>query len=562
MSETRPAMRRSTRGLLLLLAILPLTVLLFTVLYMLGETYLEHQPRDFWTSLEWAAETLTTTGYGADAHWNHPLMVILVVLAQFSGLFLIFLILPIYVIPYFEERFEARLPEALPKGKDLVLIIHFSPAVAALVEDLRRLERRFAVLEQDRGAARDVQHRGLPVVHINLRESTLPDEDLERVSAVVANDTDQDNVALIMMFRDSGYGGPILAFAETPLHRVPMQRLGATNVYTPKHLLAAALATRASRWITTRVRDVQELGENVGVHKLRIPQGSSLAGQTLRQAGLWKCGVSVIGIWSGGRFIAIPPPDTILNVGSVIVTIGSHEALAELGERVRPLTRNGPFLVCGYGEVGRRVTEMLRDAGESVVVVNDVADEGVDIVGNVLNPNVLESMDRLEPKAIVLAIGNDTETQFLAAVVRDSMPDVPLIARVNQSQSVDRLHRLGVDFALSVDSVAGELLATQLLGEEYVEVDPELRVSRVLANGLVGQNPWKADLAERFGCKVVALVRDGNVLVSFDEDFTVQPSDQLFLCGSPEAVDAYLEAYPEARPARPIEAGPQPASVT
>jgi len=55
-------MRRSTRGLLLLLAILPLTVPLFRLLYMMGETYLEHNDRDFWSSLEWAAETLTTTG--------------------------------------------------------------------------------------------------------------------------------------------------------------------------------------------------------------------------------------------------------------------------------------------------------------------------------------------------------------------------------------------------------------------------------------------------------------------------------------------------------------------
>ncbi|MGD8680304.1 MAG: hypothetical protein PVJ33_08030, partial [Lysobacterales bacterium] len=68
-------MRRSTRGLLLLLIIVPLTLLLFGLLYMVGENMLEHHDRDFWTSLEWAAETLTTTGYGADSQWSHPLMV-------------------------------------------------------------------------------------------------------------------------------------------------------------------------------------------------------------------------------------------------------------------------------------------------------------------------------------------------------------------------------------------------------------------------------------------------------------------------------------------------------
>jgi len=261
-------------------------------------------------------------------------------------------------------------------------------------------------------------------------------------------------------------------------------------------------------------------------------------------------------MWSGGEFIDLPPPDTVIKTGSVMVAIGSHSALLELGELGRPLTRRGPFLVCGYGEVGRKVAQMLQDVGEPVLVVNDKQEPGVEIVGNVLDSDVLKVMEAHEPRAIILAIGNDTETQFLAAVVRDFLPDVPLIARVNQAQSVDRLSRLGVDFTLSVDNVAGELLAARLLGEEFVEVEPELRVSRVLADGLEDQHPWKVDLLSRFGCKIVALVRAGEVLVSFDEDFTIQGDDQIFLCGSPQSIDAYLEERPGAMPVSSLTTEP------
>jgi len=556
MSTPKKKMRRSTRGLLVLLTILPLMLLLFAVLYMLGETYLELRPRTFSASLEWAAETLTTTGYGADARWEHPLMVLLVILTQFGGLFMVFLIFPIYVLPYFEERFEARLRHSLPKLRDAILILHYSPAVATLIEELRRMDRMFLILEQDRSAARNVQERNLPVVQMNLIEATIPAETLQGISAVVANDTDQDNAALIMLLREKGYSGPILAFATSPRHRLPMQHLGATAVYTPKHLLAAALATRASRWITARVRGVQELGEDVGVFKLRIHRDSALAGKTLENAGLRNRGISVVGMWSGGEFIDLPPPATVIHAGCVMVAIGSHSALEELGELGRPLTRSGPFLVCGYGEVGRKVVQMLQDVGEPVLVVNDKEDPDVEIVGNVLDSEVLKVMASFEPRAIILAIGNDTETQFLAAVVRDYLPDVPLIARVNQAQSVERLSRLGVDFALSVDNVAGELLAARLLGEEFVDVEPELRISRVLADGLVGLHPWRVDLLERFGCKIVAVARAGHVLVSFDEHFTIQADDQIFLCGSPQSVDSYFEDRPAAIPAAPLKAAP------
>jgi Trk K+ transport system NAD-binding subunit len=547
-------MRRSTRGLLILLALLPLTVLLFSLLYMLGENFLEGNDRDFWSSLEWAAETLTTTGYGADAHWNHPLMVALVIVAQFSGLFLVFMIFPIYVLPYFEERFEARLPRSLPKGENLFLVFHYSPAVAGLIGEFQRFERHFVILEQDREAARAVQERGLPVLYQDLSETRLPAEAAERLAAVVANGSDQDNATLVILLREIGFEGQILAFAQTPLHRLPLQQLGATAVYTPKHLLAAALTTRASGWLHARVRNVHELGEDVGVFKLRIPRNSSLAGKTLLQAGLRRLGVSIVGIWTGGQFTIVPPPSTVLAAGSVVVAIGSHDALDTLGARALPLKREGPFVVCGFGEVGSKVTQMLQDAKQPVLVVNDRELDGVGIVGNVLDPDVLKAIDEARPRAIILAIGNDSETQFLAAVVRDSLPDVPLMARVNQSHAVDRLYRLGVDYALSIDSVAGELLATQLLGEEFVDVEPELRVSRVLAHGLAGQHPWRLEAMERSGCKVVALARGSKVMVSFNDDFELQEDDELFVCGSPDSIDHYLEVFPKAQPQSPLQA--------
>ncbi|HEV7515886.1 MAG TPA: ion channel, partial [Thermoanaerobaculia bacterium] len=104
-------MKCSQKRLLLLFLGLPVLVLGCTLLYMVGMSYLEGSPRGFWDSLEWSAETLTTTGYGADSHWRHPAMVLLVVTVQFVGVFLVFLIFPLFLIPFLEERFETRLPQ-------------------------------------------------------------------------------------------------------------------------------------------------------------------------------------------------------------------------------------------------------------------------------------------------------------------------------------------------------------------------------------------------------------------------------------------------------------------
>ena len=115
-------MTQASRRFLILLAIIPLVVLLATFLYQAGMARLENQQRDFWSALEFTSETVTTTGYGADADWQHPVMVLFVIGLQFVGLVLFYMIVPMVLIPFFEARFEARLPRRAQKLKDHVII--------------------------------------------------------------------------------------------------------------------------------------------------------------------------------------------------------------------------------------------------------------------------------------------------------------------------------------------------------------------------------------------------------------------------------------------------------
>ena len=68
-------MSTSLRRLLLLVVALPGVLALLASLYMLGMEHLEHEPRSFSSAFVWAAETLSSTGYGSDSRWSHPAMV-------------------------------------------------------------------------------------------------------------------------------------------------------------------------------------------------------------------------------------------------------------------------------------------------------------------------------------------------------------------------------------------------------------------------------------------------------------------------------------------------------
>src|SRR5215218_8104932 len=183
-------MRRSRRRLVFLILGLLLTVLASAVLYQWGMASLEGKPRTFWQSLEWSAETLSTTGYGADSRWSHPAMVLLVAAVQFLGVFLVFLIFPIYLIPFLEERFETRLPQEADKAlQGHTVSYRYGPGVGTLLEELAGAGVPSLVLEEDEPLARRLAERGVKVIHRSLGNGALGAARLGAARAQIANGT-------------------------------------------------------------------------------------------------------------------------------------------------------------------------------------------------------------------------------------------------------------------------------------------------------------------------------------------------------------------------------------
>lgn len=543
-------MTRSQRGLLVLLTSLPVLLIFSALLYMVGMERLEEQPRSFWQALEWAGETLSTTGYGGDHGWGHPAMVVYVVLLQFAGVFLIFLIFPIYLIPFLEERFEARLPREIKDVADHVLIYQYGPAVASLIPELEQAGLETVVIEKEESEARQLLDRGPSVVLGSLDDGVLDRVELLKARAVIANGEDEENAAFVLSARQMGFSGEALALVEEPYHRQPLTLAGATAAFTPRHVLGAALAARASSKVQPRVAGIQLVGRRLRVSEIRLGPASKLVGKTLEEAELGKkAGVVVLGQWVGGHLKTPATSDMVLEKGGIVVLLGSDESLerfSDLAGGSQPLNRSGPLLVAGYGEVGSKVVELLRQVEEEVVVIDRRHKEGVDIVGDVLEPEVLTHPTLKSAQGIVLALDSDAATLFATVILKDRSPDIPIIARVNRAENVERIHRAGADFALSISQVSGQILAKRLLGHEAVVVDSHLRVVRVPEGSLVGHHPSELRIRARTGCSIVAVERGEDALTEFDVSFRFAAGDAVYLCGDREAIRRYEAEFPAA----------------
>ncbi|MBC8367974.1 NAD-binding protein, partial [bacterium] len=219
---------------------------------------------------------------------------------------------------------------------------------------------------------------------------------------------------------------------------------------------------------------------------------------------------------------------------AVLVVAGSRESvnrLSQLAGSQRSTTPDGPVVVAGYGEVGHRVVKFLVDAGEEVFVINLEEAERVDLAGDILEVEVQDSANLEKARSLILALNEDSATLFATVMLRDRWPTLPIIARVNEAENVDRIHRAGADFAIAVSQVAGRMLASKLLGRESIALDEQLTLYKIEPGALAGQRLADLDIRGKSGFSIVAVEREDNLITKFPADFQFHLQDALFVCG-------------------------------
>ncbi len=522
-------------------------VLVATSMYTTGMLWLEGESRGFWESLMSVVETLTTTGYGNDNHWDHWAMNAYMIFLQLSGLCIFMLIFPLYFLPFLERRFEQKLPIADDKIKGHIIIYRNSQAISTVLPELERLGMPVLIIEEDELEARRLVEHDHRVIHRQLDDEALKAAGLLRARTLIANGDDGENATLALAARQLGFEGDIISFVTDASFVEPLMVAGSDEVLAPRNLLAVALAARASERVSPTIAGAHQLGYKLEIYQTRIQPDCALAGQTLAEAAIGaRTDAIVIGQWIGGKLKTDVSAMTRIESGGILVVAGSHESIEKLSKLVkgaRPVSRDAHFVVIGAGEVGSQVTELLRAAGEKVIVIDRNAGEEVDVVADIKQLSSLGKVDIEHAQTVILAVDSDISTLFATLIIRDSCGGVPILARVNEGENLEKIHRAGADFALSFSQVAGSLLARRLLGREAFELDPELKLIRIAANQLTGLRPNELDIRSKTGCSVIAVERGDVLVTQFNGEFRFMADDEIYLCGSELQIRRFHENY-------------------
>ncbi|UPM41710.1 potassium channel family protein [Halocatena salina] len=542
-------MDRWRRRLTYYLLALGIIMLGYAIVYHFGMVVYEGATdRSFLRSLQFVVETFTTTGYGADAGWQSPQLLVLVMIMDITGVVLIFIALPVFVVPLFEAAFSITVPTAIETDmSDHVIICGYTPRVETLIAELESWEVDYVIVEPDRDRAVDVYETGHTVIHAD-PESVQGFERarIDMATAVVTDTSDERDVSIVLTAKEAAEDVRVISVVDEPERSTYHRLAGADTVLSPRELLGEGLATKLTTAVTTDLGGAADLGEDFEIAELPIHRGSDLSGQTLIESSIREqAGVNVIGAWFHGNFETPPPPDTELKQGTILMIAGRSSRIEALKEHavsdVRHFER-GKTIVIGYGEVGHSAVDSLEDAGVPCTIIDRLDLLDVDVVGEATDPDVLREAGIESAHTVVLALPDDTIAQFVTLIIRDLNPSIEIIARAEGSETIAKMYRAGAEYVLSLATVSGRMLASTILeNEEVVSLDAQIQVIRTSAPRLSGHTVGDAEVRSRTGCTILGVEREGDVITDIQPDLRIQADDWLIIAGTDEDTNRFTE---------------------
>jgi len=524
-------------------------ILVYATLYYYGMRVYEGEPLSFLHSLQVVVETFTTTGYGSDAPWQSPEMNVFVIVMDITGVILIFMALPVLAFPLLEDILSTTVPKSVDDLADHVVICSDTSRVESLTDELDSWGVEHVIVEPDRERAATLYEDGYRVINQDPEAvDGLEQAGAGAARALVSDVSDQVDASIVLAAQEVAEDVPVVSVIEDPERTAYHRLAGADEVLSPRSLLGESLASKVTTSVTADLGEGVEIGDDFEIAELPVHRGSRLAGSTLAESAIREqVGVNVIGAWFRGEFETPPDPGATLTSGTVLLVTGHASQLDELKELTRSEVRRfgrGETIVIGYGEVGETITDALERADLPHTVVDWTEKEGVDVVGNAVEPETIREAGIDEARSVILALPDDTTAEFATLVIRDISPRTEIIARVEEGHSTQKMYRAGADYVLSLATVSGRMIASTVLeNEDVLSLDQQMEVVRTAAPELVGQTVGNAEIRTESGCTVVGLERGGDVIADVGPDVRIEADDELIIAGTDDGIRRFYELY-------------------
>jgi voltage-gated potassium channel len=534
----------------LLFSVLLILALYSTIFLLLMKYEGQSQNTNPITAFYWVAATITTLGYG-DIVFHSPAGQLFSVIVVFSGLAILWaVVIPLGITPRLDKMIKASPSSAPEKIRGHIIISGYNPLVETLVERLSLLEVPFLIIERSQDVARAIYQR-YPVLWGDPSEKdVLSRANISSARLFIANEKEELNADVILTLREIS-NIEIIALVDDLGRSRFLNYAGASRIISPKTLLGTFIAQITAPPRKNVFPGAIQLFCDLKLAELPIYPGSELIGKRLEEMSIRDTGASVVGIWQRGIFVPNPGPDELIQSNYVLMVVGNLEQLSRIRELTVGTRKEGPLIILGYGDVGRRVARVLGDSGINPLIVDKrdlVAIPFEHVTGDATIEVNLIGAGIKKAVGVLILLNKDPDVIYATLLARNLNPDAFIVARASHAKSAEKIYRAGADYVASVPIVASHMLAKIVQDEEeelaLLYEDLELKVIKVGKKcRLGGETLGEIDMPGRFGCREVAMERGGRAITAIGRNIVITRGDTIAIIGSPEAIEAFCCAY-------------------
>lgn len=530
-----------------------LSVLVFySIIFMLLMKY-EGQSQNInpITAFYWVISTITTLGYG-DIVFHSTIGHIFSIIVVFSGLAILWaVVIPLGITPRLDKMIKAVSPSSAPeKMTGHIIISGYNPTVETLTERLSLLEIPFLIIERSQDVARSIYQK-YPVLFGDPSErDVLSRANISSARLFIANEKDELNADVILTIREIS-DIEIIALVDDLARSRFLSYAGASRIISPKTLLGTFIAQITAPPRKNIFPGAIQLFGDLKLAELPIYPGSRLIGKRLEDEAIQGTGACIVGIWQRGAFVPNPGPEEEIRSNSVLMVVGDLGQLSRIRELTVGVRKEGPLIILGYGDVGRRVARVLGESGINPLIVDKRDLEAVPfehVTGDATLEVNLIGAGIKKAVGVLILLNKDSDVIYATLLARNLNPGAFVLARANWVKSAEKIYRAGADYVASAPIVASHMLA-KIVQEEEEELallyeDLELKVIKIGKRcRLAGETLGEIDLPERFGCRAVAIQREDQTITNLNRDAVIKSGDTIALIGNPRGIEAFSHAY-------------------
>ncbi|HXZ04114.1 MAG TPA: potassium channel family protein, partial [Ktedonobacteraceae bacterium] len=244
----------------------------------------------------------------------------------------------------------------------------------------------------------------------------------------------------------------------------------------------------------------------------------------------------------------------ILGVGSLFYTFGvimefiieGHFSQA-IGRRImdrKISTLRNHCIICGFGRVGSRIADEFAAARKSFVVIDEnevtvqrcIQKGYLALLGNAASDDILREAGIRNAQALLAATDQDANNIYISLSARNLNPNVLIVARANNDETVVKLKQAGADRVLSPYAIGGHRMANLALQPNVVDFfdtlinagNPGLAIQEVILTArspLIGKSIADAQNILTDGTVILAVKKPGGLVMGSRLETCIESGD-------------------------------------